>query len=653
VTSIEDPRPSDAAPPADRAAAPPDLSPLDAEIARGSGPWEPEHPDAVGFTMFDLPSSEDNSVAVLLPQDRLARAPSQALVRIRSKDERTYLGVVVAGPFAEPDGLRADSPVLVTVVTRGGIFAPNYHGRVQVEILGEEQGEALVPPRFRPLPNSPVWVLEAAETAALLRADGDLRLGRVVGQEDVAVAIPSTRKDVLPRHTAILGTTGGGKSTTVARLVQQAQTAGCAVILLDVEGEYTFLHEPTRDAAMGAALARRGLAPAGVPDVALYHLVGRETANPDHPRLLPFVLQFARLSPYAVMELLELSEAQQERFLKAYDVAKALLRDLGIFPGRERPTEERLAIEIDEFERGYPRLTLEHLRDVVGACLAATDKQLDVWEPRAPDFRRDDAARRVRERVQQAAPSHRISWSVLLGRLARLARLKVFDQGGEPMRYRHLLRPGQVSVIDLSDTGSPALSNLVIADVLRGVQEQQEESYGEYEQAKRQAQRSGAAPPAEPADEAPPAELTDVAPPAAPTGAAPPVEPPPRVLIVIEEAHEFLSAERADKMPILFQQVARIAKRGRKRWLGLVFVTQLPQHLHPQLFGLVNSYVLHKIADPQVVSTLQRRISGIDDGLWRRLTGLAPGQAIVAFPHLARPLLVAVDPAPAQLRLVD
>jgi len=626
VTAIEDPRPIDDRSPADRAAAPDGLSPLDAEIARGRGPWQPEHPDAIGYTMFDAPSSEDNSVTVLLPQDRIERAPSQALVRIRSKDQRSYLGVVVAGPFAEPDGLRADSPVLVTVVTRGGIFAPNYHGRVQVEILGEERDSALVPPRFRPLPNSPVWALDPAETAAVLRADGDLQLGLVLGQEDVAVAVPSTRKDVLPRHTAILGTTGGGKSTTVARLIQQAQAAGCAVILLDVEGEYTFLHEPTRDPAMLAALEQRGLAAAGVPNVALYHLAGRETANPDHPTLLPFILQFARLSPYAVMELLELSDAQQERFLKAYDVAKALLRDLGIFPSRDRPAEERLAVDVDEFERGYPRLRLDHLLDVVGACLAAVDKQLDAWEPRARDFQGEEARRRLRDRVQQAAPTHRISWGALLGRLARLARLKVFDQGGEPMRYRHLLRPGQVSVIDLSDTGSPVLSNLVIADVLRGVQETQEDVYTDYERAQRQARETG-----QPAT----------------------AEPPCRVLIVIEEAHEFLSAERASQMPVLSQQVARIAKRGRKRWLGLVFVTQLPQHLPAQVFGLVNSYVLHKIADPQVVSTLQRRIPGIDDALWRRLPGLAPGQAIVAFPHLARPLLVAVDPAPSQLRLVD
>jgi hypothetical protein len=46
-------------------------------------------------------------------------------------------------------------------------------------------------------------------------------------------------------------------------------------------------------------------------------------------------------------------------------------------------------------------------------------------------------------------------------------------------------------------------------------------------------------------------------------------------------------------------------------------------------------------------------VSGIDESLWKRLPGLAPGQAIVALPHLARPLLVTMDPAPSKLRLVD
>src|SRR5206468_6484376 len=124
----------------------------------------------------------------------------------------------------------------------------------------------------------------------VLRTDGDIRFGMVVGHDNVVVNIPSDRKEVLPRHTAILGTTGGGKSTTVARLVQQARAAGMAVVLLDVEGEYTHLHEPADDPPMRAALAQRGLAAAGVPAdrMTLYHLVGRDTANPDHPHLRPF-----------------------------------------------------------------------------------------------------------------------------------------------------------------------------------------------------------------------------------------------------------------------------------------------------------------------------------------------------------------------------
>lgn len=602
----------------------------DIEAAGGLLAPDPDRAGAVGFTMFDSPASQDNSVTVLLADEQIAAVPSQSLVRITSQDGRRYLGTVVAGPFAEPDGLRADSTVLVTTVTRGGIFVPPYHGRVQVEILGEETDGGLVPPRFRPLPNSPVVVLEDQETAAVLGADGEIQLGRLVGRDAVTVGIPVTRKDVLPRHTAILGTTGGGKSTTVARLIQQAQAAGCAVILLDVEGEYTFLHEPTDDPRMLAALAERGLAPAGLSRMWLCHLVGRETANPDHPSRATFSLRFERLSPHAVVELLELTEAQKLRFLQAYDAAVALLRELRIFPEPGRPEEEQEALEWDELETGYPRLELRFLMDVIAAARLLVEKgEKESFRPGHHALQPDLARTRLFTRVGALAKSDSspASWRALLGKLAALARLRVFDRGhderGQPVRplsFAKLLQPGAVSVIDLSDTGSPVVTNLVIADLLRGIQEAQEATYAAFEAARRRGD---------------------------------PAEPPTRVLIVIEEAHEFLSAGRIASMPVLFGQVARIARRGRKRWLGLVFVTQLPQHLPRELFGLVNSYVLHKIADPQVVDALRKTVSGIDDSLWRRLPGLAPGQAIVALPHLARPLLVAVDPAPSKLRLVD
>ena len=57
--------------------------------------------------------------------------------------------------------------------------------------------------------------------------------------------------------------------------------------------------------------------------------------------------------------------------------------------------------------------------------------------------------------------------------------------------------------------------------------------------------------------------------------------------------------------------------------------------------------------DTLYVSTLRRSIGNIDDSLWDRLPGLAPGQAVVSFGHMQHPVLVAIDPAPAQLRMVD
>ena len=116
-----------------------------------------------------------------------------------------------------------------------------------------------------------------------------------------------------------------------------------------------------------------------------------------------------------------------------------------------------------------------------------------------------------------------------------------FD-GARPLNYKKLLEPGKLSVIDLSDSGMSELNNIVIADLLRGVQDAQDDLYQNYERTKKDNQQA-----------------------ATPNGA----------LIIIEEAHEFMSEDRVDKMKTLFEQVARIAKRGRKRRLGLVFVGRI------------------------------------------------------------------------------
>ena len=582
----------------------------------------PQHSEGmVGWTMFDTPSAQDDTVVALLPKDNIGKVPNRGLVRIESEgDGRTYLGIVQAGPFAEPDGLRGDAPLVVTVQVRSGqMLLPQFHGRIHIELMGQKSGKAVTPPRFRPLPSSPVFLLEAEETRELLRCDGDMALGLAVGHDDLQVGMPSNLKSVMPRHTGVLGTTGAGKSTTVSRMIQQAQKAGMAVVLLDVEGEYTEISKPADNPEMVELLAERGIPAEGVRDTKLYHLVGTETTNSRHPGRKEFSPPFSRLSPYTVCEILDLTDAQQTRYWQAYETCKVLLRELGIYPQRinDRVDEshERRIERLDEFGEGYPGMTLAALLDVVSAFLHVVERQ--EGKPRLYSTELRNNADRVMARVKRSKADSAVSWRALRARLFRLMRLNVFDSrknGVQSIDYDLLVKPGAVSVIDLSDMEAPDLRNLVIADIIRGVELAQEEAFDA-------SARSGTA--------------------------------LPRTLVVVEEAHEFLSAERVRRMPNLFQTVSRIAKRGRKRWLGLVFVTQHPQHLPDELLGLLNNYVLHRINDANTISRLRRSIGGIDAGLWERVTSLAPGQAVVSFTHLGRAMLITVDPTQCRLRMAE
>ena len=595
------------------------LQALDELTAEAGGEVAGLGPAGVGRTMFDSSRSDDGTVSVLMPPEQIARLPRQSLVRIKSSDDRSYLGAVVKGPFAEPDGLPADSPALVAVTVRGAVLTPRYHGRVQVELIAEELDGGTVPPRRRPLPNSAVEIIDRDETARILRTHGDIRLGLLEGRDDELVVAVPLAKSVFPRHLGILGTTGAGKSTTVSGLVSQFQAAGVATIILDTEGEYGAINEPTTDPGMRRALERMGRTPRGVPDTHLYHLIGRETRNPTHPDRRQFSLRFSDFSPYTVMEILELTDPQQERFLKSYDIAKTMLRKLDIFPRRNDAGDDARLLEFDEYDEGYPRMLLDHLYDVVAQTAAMVNGAPDSVAL-VSELGRGTARPQLVAEIGATNPRHVQSWFALQGRMSRLRRLRLFDRAaaaGEPPAtpaYADMIRAGHVSLVDLSDTESPQLRNLAIAQLLRGIQQAQEAAY----EAAVAAGRS-----------------------------------PTPVMVLIEEAHEFLSVQRIAAMPVLFEQVARIARRGRKRWLGLVFITQLPQHLPDEVLGLINNWVLHKMSDGGTVSRLRRSIGGIDDSLWNAIPTLAPGQAIASFTSLARPLLVSMDPAPCRLLLID
>lgn len=582
---------------------------------------------SVARTMFDRPGSEDGTITALVPEDCIGDVPREAYVRIPSIHPRTngveaeYLGVVASGPFAEPDALSANASTLVVAAANRAVLTPRYHGIAQIEVFGERVNGLVIPPVKRPCPNSPVFLLGDDDVKAVLGLnvppeDKPVRLGILGGRETLPVEVPAARKSVLYKHVAILGTTGGGKSTTVSGAIMNFSEAGNAVVIFDIEGEYTTMNSPTENPQMLAALKKRGLHPKGAKSTRLFCLAGRTPANPEHPDIRQFKIAFDELSPNVLAEVLDLSEPQERRLMDAYEICRVTMDAVKIYP--VSPQEVQEALDIDELDRGWPKMTIDMMIDAVSAAITSIDGDLSAFKAKSAFAGHEDKliqvlkARKIEKDVR--------SWLAIAKRLWRMKKANVFSNSKESINVDELLSPGQVSIIDLSDMDGPYLRNLVIAQMLRTLQVRQDELYAEREEAV----RDGKEPPA----------LT-------------------RVNIFIEEAHEFLSAQRIKQMPNLFDQVARIARRGRKRYLGLIFVTQLPSHLPDEVLGLVNNWILHKLTDTGVVNRLRRLVPGVNEAIWNSLPNLAPGQALCSFTHLARPVMTTVDPSPCQLRMVD
>lgn len=584
------------------------------EQAGGLKQLPPIYNGSFGRTLYDTAGSSDGAVTVVMPSDKILDVTSQALLRIESHpDGRRYVGTVSSGPFYDPDGISADSTAMVISAVNGAIGMPGHHGRMQVQLLGEERNGRIGPANRRPIPNSPVFLVDDTEMASILGLEGDFPIGHVMGHESVEVPIPVHKKSVLYRHTGVLGTTGGGKSTTITNYAAGIAAEGAAVILLDTEGEYTTMHEITADVDMLALAEAKGLDVRGVPDTHVLTLVGREPSNPHHPSHAEFTLDFTTLSPWTIIEILGMNDAQQGRFLAAYDIARRLLGDLQIFPAKGNRGEEQEAVEWDELDSGYPKLTLDFLIDVVSACAAhAGSSENELWIN--AQLKSAKSQGQLKTLIERTNPEKNVaSWRKVSGMLWRLYRLKIFDRGSAlKLDVPGMLQAGRVNIIDLSDLDSPILRNLAIAQILRQLQAEQEAAYEE-------ASAEGSS--------------------------------PVPVNLIIEEAHEFLSSARIRQMPTLYEQVARIAKRGRKRWLGLTFVTQLPQNLPDEVLALVNNWILHKIQDESVVGRLRRTIPAIDQSMWRSLASLQPGQAVVSLAHMRRPIMTQIHPSTAKLRL--
>jgi len=118
-----------------------------------------------------------------------------------------------------------------------------------------------------------------------------------------------------------------------------------------------------------------------------------------------------------------------------------------------------------------------------------------------------------------------------------------------------------------------------------------------------------------------------------------------KVFITLEEAHGFVSRERQDKMSQTLDQLRRIARRGRKRWLVLHFVTQSPNHLPSELFELANNKIIHQTNGSENLRVLKAAAGTVNDAIWNDVPSLGRGRAILIAGQYPHPIVIQMRPA--------
>ena len=459
-------------------------------------------------------------------------------------------------------------------------FMPDYHGICRAELLGRiNLGDySLAWFASRPFPKSQVWAMDPDRIAGLLRLEGNMYVGRLTGYEQIKVQFDSKDKKVLPRNLGIFGTVGSGKTNTAQVLIEETTSSGWSVVVLDVEGEYVSMDKPSaeqkQNRRLNGLMQSFGVSPRGIDGIQVYRCPGTESKRKDAKE---FSIRFGNLSPYALSEIMGLNENQELRFLELFD---DVLGELKSSPKAKTTSKKS---KWDRFA-GEPIVGLDPL----------------------PELTLDYLAQRLQTRIKDTKGADRASWRKVQQLIANLQRYRIFDSTKYTLRVADILKPGLLSVFDLSDSTNVRINNIIIAEILRLIFTEKVKNVD-----------------------------------AQPT------------LILIEEAHTFVSRENVKSMEETMDMLREISRRGRKRWLGLGFISQQPAHLPNEIYELCNTKIVNQTTGSRNLDALKVSAGSVNEAIWNEVPLFGQGRALIVTPQFSHPVLCDVRPCLTQREFTD
>jgi uncharacterized protein len=122
------------------------------------------------------------------------------------------------------------------------------------------------------------------------------------------------------------------------------------------------------------------------------------------------------------------------------------------------------------------------------------------------------------------------------------------------------------------------------------------------------------------------------------------------VVLVLEEAQNYIRESRSSEDVSISKEVfERIAREGRKFGLGLVVASQRPSELSKTVLSQCNSFIVHRLQNPEDLRYFREIVPGIYGQLLDQLPALAPRSALVLGECVQAPVLVEMreaDPTP-------
>lgn len=101
------------------------------------------------------------------------------------------------------------------------------------------------------------------------------------------------------------------------------------------------------------------------------------------------------------------------------------------------------------------------------------------------------------------------------------------------------------------------------------------------------------------------------------------------VHLVIDEAHNYLSAQNLDKEDAIaktcIETFESIIKEGRKFGVFLTMATQRPSDITSTLLSQAHNYVIHKLVNPRDIEIMKNTVPFIDEMSITMLSILSPG----------------------------